>query len=466
MKAEILKHWEELRSSYWFVPSLMTLAAIALSVTAVAVDRQFSIDASGRFAWLYINRPDGARALLATIAGSAITVGGVVFSITIAAVAYTTSQFGPRLLSNFMRDRGNQVTLGTFIATFLYCLLILRFVRSAGEVMDDESALAQSFVPHVAVLVALFLALASVAVLIYYLHHLTRSIHISNVIAEVGEELLEALDKRFPDKDQHPAAADPDPDELAATLGEEPLEIRARQHGYCQNFDENALLDIASRNHVILLVDTRPGHFVHDASVLGHAWPRDGLAEDDQADIRRSFAFGARRTVTQDVMFPVSELTEIAIRALSPGLNDPYTAMNCMNWLNAALVRMADRAPRPHTMRDDDGALRVILPRVTFEFMVHSVWDRLRPYVSRDPIAARHMMRLLGELAPSVSDGRLRLVLREHADALLAASRASLTDDRDLELLTDRHRRTLAALEGGHSEAVELIAETDAETEL
>ena len=121
VKAALFKHWEDLRSSYWFVPSLMALGAIALSVAAVAVDRQFSIDETGRFAWLYINRPDGARAVLATIAGSAITVGGVVFSITIAAVAYTTSQFGPRLLTNFMRDRGNQVTLGTFIATFLYC---------------------------------------------------------------------------------------------------------------------------------------------------------------------------------------------------------------------------------------------------------------------------------------------------------------------------------------------------------
>jgi uncharacterized membrane protein len=445
VKAALFKHWEDLRSSYWFVPSLMALGAIALSVTAVAVDRQFSIDESGRLAWLYINRPDGARAVLATIAGSAITVGGVVFSITIAAVAYTTSQFGPRLLTNFMRDRGNQVTLGTFIATFLYCLLILRFVRGAGEVVGDESVLAESFVPHVAVLIALVMALASVVVLIYYLHHLTRSIHISNVVAGVGEELLAALDALFP---RASARTTPeDPGELPADPEEPPLEISAERHGYCQNIDEDSLLEIAVRHDLRVLIACRPGHFVNAGSVLAWVWPRDGLPEPEQDAIRGSFAFGSKRTPSQDVMFPVSQLTEIAIRALSPGINDPFTAMNCLNWLNAALVRLAARPSLRRGVRDDDGELRVIVPRVSFEFMANSVWDRLRPYVSRDPNAARHMMRLMGDLARHVPDERSLHLLRRHADALWAASDAAFSDARDRELLADRHRRTRTVLD-------------------
>ncbi|MBA3564172.1 MAG: DUF2254 domain-containing protein [Gammaproteobacteria bacterium] len=467
MKAPILKHWEDLRSSYWFVPSLMAFASILLSVAAVAIDRHFSIDASSEFAWLYINQPDGARAVLATIAGSAITVGDVVFSITIAAVAYTTSQFGPRLLTNFMRDRGNQLTLGTFIATFLYCLLVLRSVRSAGEVVGDDSALAQSFVPHIAVLIALLLALASVAVLIFFLHHLTRSIHISNVIAGIGAELLESLDELFPKKlggsaPDMPVFGDADSQGDALT-------IPALEHGYCQNVDEDALLDVAVRHDVALLLNCRPGNFVHDASALAYVWPRDRLSEDGQDDVRASFAFGSKRTKTQDVMFPVSELTEVAIRALSPSVNDPFTAINCMNWLAGALVRLANRRTPAARRADDTGRLRLVVPRVSFKFMANTIWDRLRPYVSHDPNAAGHMMRLLGELAPQMPDQAARDVLRCHADALRAASDAVFTDCRDRELLADRHRATLAAISDPHALPdfeTGLAAMNEAETEL
>lgn len=469
MKAPLLKHWEDLRSSYWFVPSLMAFASILLSIAAVAIDRHLNIDAGSKFAWLYINRPDGARAVLATIAGSAITVGGVVFSITIAAVAYTTSQFGPRLLTNFMRDRGNQLTLGTFIATFLYCLLVLRSVRSAGEVVGDESALAHSFVPHIAVLIALLTALASVAVLIFFLHHLTRSIHISNVIAGIGTELLDLLDEHFPEKPDWPASDTRRSLVEPANMHAEPLQVAARQHGYCQNVDEGALFEIAVRHDVALLLNCRPGHFVHDASVLAYVWPRDGLCGDGQADVRASFAFGSKRTKTQDVMFPVSELTEVAIRALSPSVNDPFTAINCMNWLAGALSRLSTRRAPPARRADDTGKLRVVAARVSFEFMANTVWDRLRPYVSHDPNAAGHMMRLLGELAPQMPNQTARDVLQRHADALRAASDEVFTDSRDRELLAERHRATLAAISDPRARPsleAALDNEGEAETEL
>ena len=203
MKATLLTFWEDVRSSYWFIPSLMALAAVLLSSGAIYLDGVIGAGWMDEVAWLYANKPDGARALLSTISGSMITVAGVTFSITIASVAYATGQFGPRLLTNFMQDRGNQVTLGTFIATFLYCLLVLRTIRGADERTGGSAEVSGdfvgAFVPHAAILIALVLTLASVGVLIFFIHHVPDSIHISNVIAKIGRELNAKIDSLFPE---------------------------------------------------------------------------------------------------------------------------------------------------------------------------------------------------------------------------------------------------------------------------
>ena len=191
MRAHLLDLWDTLRSSYWFIPSLMAVGAVVLSVVTTMADGRVGSDWIDGVSWLYANKPEGARTLLSTVAGSMIGVAGVTFSITIASVVYASGQYGPRLLSNFMRDTGNQVTLGTFIATFLYGLLVLRTIRTADEGSggaNPSGDLTGAFVPHIAILVGLVLALASIAVLIYFIHHVPDSIHVSNVIAGIGRD--------------------------------------------------------------------------------------------------------------------------------------------------------------------------------------------------------------------------------------------------------------------------------------
>ena len=203
MKARILAHIDGLRSSYWFIPSVMALGAIVLSFVTTAIDGRIGPGWIERVSWLYANKPDGARGLLSTVAGSMIGVAGVTFSITIASVVYASGQYGPRLLTNFMSDRGNQVTLGTFIATFLYCLLVLRTIRAADEASgaaNPSGDVVGAFVPHVAIVTALVLALASVGVLIFFIHHVPESIHVSHVIAGVGRDLSEKIEKLFPER--------------------------------------------------------------------------------------------------------------------------------------------------------------------------------------------------------------------------------------------------------------------------
>jgi uncharacterized membrane protein len=426
MRAHLLKYWNTLRSSYWFVPTLMTLAAIGLSFLTTAADAAFGSGWIEGVGWIYPNTADGARSLLSTIGGSMITVAGVTFSITIAAVAYATSMLGPRLLSNFMRDVSNQITLGTFIATFLYCLLVLRTVHSG-------SSGGAEFVPHIGVLTALFLTLASLVVLIYFIHHIPKSIQASEVISEVGMELNERLVSLFPGQIGHVPEEPKDPEqerEVESLVRGEGLPIDAPGDGYIEQLDADGLLALAQEHDLVVALKYRPGDFVYEGEPLAHV---NGLATEDAliGQIRNAFALGRERTQVQDVMFLVQQLVEIAAKALSPGVNDPFTAISCMNWLGSGLRTMAQRQiPSPYRY-DDAGRLRVIAPTLDFEAFVSAIFDRLRPYVSTDRNASLHMMEMLGRAVHSLDHEPQRRILLARAEALTDACESGLDQERD-----------------------------------
>jgi uncharacterized membrane protein len=189
--------WLRMQASYWFIPGLMSAGAVVAAVVLVQVDYLFGDSLLEGMRWLRVNQAEGARAVLSTVAGSMITVAGVTFSMTLLAVSHATSQIGAQLLAAFMRDRGNQLTLGTFISTFLYCLMVLRSVRSADE--SDSGLSPAEFVPHLATNGALVLAMMSVVVLIYFIHHVPQSINVANVVARVGNDLIECIHSLYPD---------------------------------------------------------------------------------------------------------------------------------------------------------------------------------------------------------------------------------------------------------------------------
>jgi uncharacterized membrane protein len=265
MRAHLSKYWNALRSSYWFVPTLMTLAAIVLSFLTTAADAAFGSSWIEGADWIYPNTPEGARALLSAIGGSMITVAGVTFSITIAAVAYATSMLGPRLLSNFMRDVSNQITLGTFIATFLYCLLVLRTVHSGSSVETE-------FVPQIGVMTALAMTLASLVVLIYFIHHIPMSIQASEVIAQIGAELNERLLSLFPAViGQAPLEPqDPEQEQQVAAAADAGMPVEAPGDGYIEHLDGDGLLAMAKEHDLIIRLVHRPGDFVYEGEPLAY----------------------------------------------------------------------------------------------------------------------------------------------------------------------------------------------------
>lgn len=451
MRARLLKFWDDVHSSYWFVPTLMSLGAILMSFAVVALDQHLGDDWIRELGWLRPDKPSGGRAILGTIAGSMITVAGVTFSITIAAVSYASGQFGPRILSNFMQDRGNQITLGTFLATFLYCLLVLRTIRSADE--SDAADAIGAFIPHLGILFGLFLALASLGVLIFFIHHIPESIHISNVIAHIGRELNRRIDTLFPERLGEEKAEDtartealPDDFEAQATA------IRARGTGYIQRLDESYLVETLRQEGLCARLLCRPGDFIRESQPLLLVAPADELTEKHAMYLARAFAWGSHRTQVQDVRFLANELVEIAARALSPGVNDPFTAISCLDWLGSTLTALTERSFPNADRYDDDGHLRLVAEPVQFSDFCDLIFGQLRPYVKGDRNAALHTFKLLAEAGAVAQRRSDKDALRHHAEALLEGCEATMTQPTDRAEVRARYAAVRRILDSTLSE--------------
>jgi len=454
MKAIFITVWATVRTSYWFIPSLMAIAAIVLSFVTTAVDSRIGSEWLEKISWLYANKPAGARAVLSTVAGSMITVAGVTFSMTILSISHTTSQVGPRLVNNFMRDRGNQFTLGVFIATFLYCVMVLRTVRNADTPpaggVSDSVELAAAFVPHVAVMVGLLLAIASVGVLIFFIHHIPETIHVSNIIAGVGRELNAKIEDQFPARVGQPNNDDSERESeanLSNDFYEDAKRIGSDVVGYIEYLDSVGLMQLATQHDLVLRLLAKPGDFRTSENALLLASPESNVTDEIRDALQAKFIFGAKRTPTQDLRFQINQLVEVAMRALSPGVNDPFTAMNCMDWLQSALENLSERELPDAHRYDDDHNLRIVAESTTFDSFASLVFDQLRPYVATDRNAAIHMVEMIASIASHVSTDLHRKSLVEHATEFRELSQATLKDEQALSVISHRYRELIKLVE-------------------
>lgn len=405
-----------IRASYWFIPTLMMLGAVLLSLATETLDTRISAPWLERLGPLGDNRPEGARAVLSTIASSMITVAGVTFSTTMVSVSFAAGQFGPRLIGNFMRDRGNQATLGVFIATFVYCLMVLRSVRSESASVAHDAA----FVPHVSLVVAMALALACVGVLIYFIHHVPETINVGRITAQVGRALDRDLRSLFPEIDDEVGAAASGDREGLDWHGAQ--DVPSQRRGYLEAVDLDALCLHAVEHDVVVRLQYRPGDFAHRGDVLMQVLADAPLDDATKATLAGCVAFGRERTAAQNVLFLSDQLIEILARALSPGTNDPYTAVNCINWLGSALIGAADRRPAASHRHDDEGRLRVVAYPLSFERFAASVYGSALQYVATDRNAALALLTVTAEAAVRAGTERRRGVFVEHARQVAAAA--------------------------------------------
>jgi uncharacterized membrane protein len=338
--------------------------------------------------WLYTGSAEGARSLLSTVAGAVVTVVGVAFSVTIVSLQLAAAQLGPRVLRNFMRDRGNQVVLGTFVATFVYCLLVLRTVRGTNGLAGDE------FIPHLAVTGGVALAIFSAAVLIYFIHHAAVGIQADHVIAVIAHELDDTVDTLYPDRlgdAEAPADAPPPlPEDFERTA----RVIAAPTSGYVRSIGEDPVMSFAAAHDVLVRLECRPGDLVLEGEPRARAWPPGRVDDAAAARLAATIAVGRVRTLVQDFRFGVEQLVEIAVRALSSDLRDPTTAIRCIDRL-------------------DDGRLRVIAPSITMDEVVAGAFGSIRARGAESLAVALHLLETFERVA------RLRDSRELHA-ALLA----------------------------------------------
>ncbi len=449
MRNRLIKLADQLSSSYWFVPGVMALFAILLSFITVQLDKTLGQDLTWVIRLIYVDSPDSARAVLSTIGSSMITVAGVVFSLTMVVLSLTSQQYGPLLLYYFMRDRGNQFVLGIFTSTFIYSLLILRTIRGIDE---------NVFVPHISILVSLGLAIASLAFLIYYIHHVAESIQSTNIITRVGDNLLEGVKHLFPDKlgheIEHPERVDERADDpvdvadesanlqdITRRMEKQGLLVKAKQSGYLQMIDDEKLFQIACAHDVIVQVYRKPGYFLVKGGPLVRVLPmRPAESENTHEpaslehiaeEVAEAFVMGNRRTQNQDIEFLFTQLVSIAVRALSPGINDPYTAIMCLDRLSEALCEVLQRSGPSAYRYDEARQLRVIAHSIQFETLFHTAFDQIRHYGCSDLRLAMHLLKSVGVVSTRADDTAFVPVFQQYLDVVYQETLAQFTQTID-----------------------------------
>ncbi len=427
-------HWrrEVLRTSLWFVPAIEVAAAIALFIGTNAADRAAYRGDFTLPGWVISGSADAAREILTAIAAAIITVVGVVFSIILVTLTLASTQFGPRMLRNFIRDRGTQVTLGTFVATFVYSVLVLASIGTGSH---------GDFVPHISVTVTLGLMVADLGVLIYFIHHTAISIQLPQVIAGIAADLTEAIQTQG-----NPPRGGPEsgtsPVRLLALADSAGGILLAPESGYLQFIKHQNLVKLATKANAVINLEQRPGHFIVQGHRYATVWPPEAAPLVRQA-LGRAHVVGPYRTLTQDMSFGIDQLVEIALRALSAAVNDTFTALTCIDWLGENLCKIVTGWHPARVHRDAKGFVRVISAEPTYDRLVQRSFEKIRQSSLGMPaVMIRLLEAIIRIMAETTSDGQRRVLL-DQAAMIDRASERSVPEAADRADIRRRYEAIL-----------------------
>ena len=418
------KLWIQVRSSLWFVPAVLVLLGGAAAVALVQIDIAFADALSGQSWEPLLNAgAEGSRGMLTAIASSMITVAGVAFSITIVTLSLASTQYTPRILRNFMRDRANQFVLGTFVSIFTYCLIVLRTIRGGAE--RDGGG----FVPLVAVAFAVVLALFSIACLIFFIHHVATSIQASTILKAIAKETEAAIDALHPDELGDSAESDAAERSWPPNISWQP--VCSNRSGYLQHGDAEGLLRFAKKHDVIVRLERSPGDFVAAGTPLVSL--SSAIDADATTALRRLFVIGAFRTIDQDAGFGIRQIVDIAMKALSPGVNDTSTAVTCIDYLSVLLAKLANRRlDAPFAVRG--GEQRVLVRPPSFQELVAKSFDEIRLSADGNVTIVLQMLCALRGVRAVTTDPARRRALLDHVRVIVDAA------DRTIPAMYDRSR--------------------------
>lgn len=419
MKARLRKFQGMLSDTFWLVPGLLTLAGILLAVLLVHIDAIGILpDYMLKSPWLYNGGGTGARTLLGAVASSTIGVAGTVFSITIAALSLAAGQMGPRLLRNFTKDRGNQMALGAFLGTFSYALMVLRTVRTQSE---------GEFVPHLSLSFGILLAFVCVGTLVYFVDHMASRINVDTVIGLVSEDVRRAIKRLTTDE--------PQTDPPAPGFWHDAKILYDDRRGYLQQFDDRGLAKWAAEHDTAIRLLVRPGKYVFPGAPIALITP---AVEGVESAIRYATAVGDQQVSDADIEFAVRQLVEVAVRALSPGINDPYTAMAVIDRLGAALC---DLVPLrfPSGVLCHRGRPVLVTPVVDYDGLADAMLHMIRQNGATSPAVLIRMLDMLTSVVSCEHDPARVTTLQRHADIVLSDAIRSIVAPEDLGDIQERH---------------------------
>ena len=426
------RQWGELSSSLWLLPTVFTIIALgagwALSQITVASGTTLS-------SMVFQGSAADARQLLIVVASTMITVTGLVFVLTVIALQIASTQVSPRLLRSFLNDRGTQVVMGVFVATIAYSLAGLHTV---GREVDGEL-----FVPRVAVSGALLLALVSVGMLVYYIQHITNAIRIDSIMERVAKQSLAVL------AEVHPRRLDPNGE--AASLPQVPdgaRRMESHRTGYTQGVDIDALVAAAQRRDAHVALEHPVGHHLIAGDTLGWVWGDDddpNMRDEWSALLARFVFIEAERSGEHDYAYDLRQLVDIALRAIAPSMNDPYTSVQAIQHITAVMTDMVTRDMRPAVVADTAGAPRVMVPMTSFEENLAMVCGHIRPYAADHPRVAVELLRLLQETAARAPTARRRQAVAAQVELVVDECRREVSGSSDLDPVLQMAATALAA---------------------
>ena len=400
MKTWLVNGRDAFKTQLWPIPTIAVVAALLLGLGLPQLDAGVNGHLSGRVSgWLFGGDADAARSLLGAIASSLITVTALTFSLTVVTLQLASSQFSPRLLRTFTRDQFVQATLALFLATFTYSLTVLRAVRSAGDSGQRE------FVPNIAITLAFVLTVASVLGLVLFLAHLTEQIRVETMLRNVHRDALSTM--RAVLTEGGPAVTDDRAHEPQQPA--DAVQLLVDDEGFLIRVDQGELVKVAVHEHAMILLDVYPGSFLVTGTPLGAAWPAGGGRFDEGVPDRIAemvagcIHTGFERTASQDVGFGLRQLTDVANKALSPGINDPTTAIHALGHISAFLCDLTDRDLGAELLRDEGDRVRVTLSRPDLATYVDLGISQPRRYGATDPQVLEKVFQVLLDLSHRVA---------------------------------------------------------------
>jgi len=432
--------WDRLKVSFWFAPVVMSLAAILLAWMMYWVDGLIPNELLSNSHLILSGTPGELRTMLIGMAGTILATAGVVFTLLTLPLSTVAAQYGSRLLRVFLGDRTTQLVLGMFVATFVYCLAAALSIPPPN--IEPEG-------PQVTATVGLFLMLGTFASLILLVQHISTMLQAPNIAAAAGAELLDVVRAEIPDEVR--SSGHPGLEAAQALVETDAYAVRVRRTGYIQYIDPQSLLTLAKERDLVIRLLCKPGHFVWREAVVALVWPAGPRREQAKlhpidellgGQLLMAFRLGNTRTPTQDIAYAVNQLVEMAVRAMSPAINDPFTAMTCLDYIGEGLALFIQQGAKSPYYYDQDGRLRLVLGPMTIGELLDGAFDMLRHCSCDNASVLRHMLEVFDAIGQEAVSPEVRQELSRHISLIQAESQAGGLIEQD-RLLVQRSAEAL-----------------------